>query len=125
MVGTDFKSYMAQFMSHLEQMKTTPGDFLLPFFLAGLHFFIRYEVTRENPATLTEAIAKARQVSLDAPPPWYSPQPESVPVPNVSPGYQMDLDFARLASARPVPQLQYPSSFSNPSSMQAVPWPPA
>ena len=35
----------------------------------------------------------------------------------------MDLDFARLASARPVPQLQYPSSFSNPSSMQAVPWP--
>ena len=69
MVGTDFNSYMAQFMSHLEQMKTTPGDFLLPFFLAGLHPFIRYEVTRENPATLTEAIAKARQVSLDAPPP--------------------------------------------------------
>ena len=71
MNGTDYNWYLSQFVSHVDQMKEEQA--LITFCVLGLHHYLRWEVSRSNPDTMHAAMEKARECSLEVPPPWYSP----------------------------------------------------
>ena len=89
---------MAQLASHVEQLAHPTDATLIPFFVLGLHPYLRWEVSKANPSTLKEAMEKARQCSLEIPPPWYSMDvPQSAPQVQVPVGPSpMELDYSRL-----------------------------